>query len=413
MLFRNQYFFKSIFNKISEGIIIVDEKQQIIDTNLATDTMFGYQKNYLKKKSINILIPEEYHSKHKIYFKDFLDEGQNKTMGYEQNIHGVKSDGQFFPIEVSLTPFKIFEKKYVLVLVFDISFRVNHERSIRELNSALENKVKKRTAELKATIVKLEKENKKRIKAENETKNALIKEKELNDLKSKFLSMVSHEFKTPLSGILTSAMLISKYKNPEQQDKREAHLKIISEKVHFLNGILDDFLSVEKLEKGKINYMPTKFMVSKIVEEVIYNANTQLKEGQNLIYSEKIDGFELYQDEKVVELILANLVNNAIKYSPEESTIAIKITQDDLNTVFSVKDNGIGIPEKDQKNIFKRYFRADNVLLTQGTGIGLNIVKHHVENLGGSISFASVENKGSEFTFSIPNIAVYEKSFTY
>jgi signal transduction histidine kinase len=130
-----------------------------------------------------------------------------------------------------------------------------------------------------------------------------------------------------------------------------------------------------------------------------------LKYGQQINYPDNIDGFSLYQDEKIIELALSNVVNNAIKYSSENTIIDISITQNDTTTTVKIKDNGIGIPEKEQKNIFNRYFRAENALLVQGTGIGLNIVKNHVENLKGSISFESLENEGPTFTLEIPNKA--------
>src|SRR5690606_2062992 len=301
-----------------------------------------------------------------------------------------------------LTPFEAYGEKYIMALIIDISQRKKQEQKI---NNELEGEIQARTRELNVTITKLKKENTKRLKAENEVKEALKKEIELNDLKTKFLSMVSHEFKTPLSGILTSAILLSKYKLTEQQDKRDTHIETIKEKVHFLNGILNDFLTIEKIESGKMNYMPAEFKLSKVVDEVIYNANMELKEGQQIKYPENIDAYMLFQDEKVIELILSNLIHNAAKYSPENTTITITVKQTPKNTIFTIKDQGIGIPDKDQKNIFKRYFRAENALLSQGTGIGLNIVKQHIDNLGGQISFKSKENTGTQFTFSIPNKA--------
>jgi len=128
-----------------------------------------------------------------------------------------------------------------------------------------------------------------------------------------------------------------------------------------------------------------------------------LKEGQKINYPKDIDSISLYQDEKIVELALSNLVHNALKYSSENSIIDIAISQGDKKTIFKIKDNGIGIPKKDQSNIFSRYFRAENALLTQGTGIGLNIVKDHLENLNGKIYFESSEQKGSLFTIELPN----------
>jgi len=276
----------------------------------------------------------------------------------------------------------------------------------------LEKKVSERTSELQTMVEELKQVNqerdveiKKRIEAQNRTQNALKKEKELNELKTKFLSLVSHEFKTPLSGILTSAMLLGKYKLTEQQERRDKHIKTIVDKVHYLNNILNDFLSIEKLETGKIKYNFSTFKISKVVNEVVYNANMLLKDGQKINYPENIDYYSMYQDEKTVELALSNLVHNAIKYSSENTEIDIQITQDAKNTTFIVIDNGIGIPAHEQKRIFNRYFRAENALLTQGTGIGLNIVKSHLENLNGTISFKSEERKGSAFTFVLPNEA--------
>jgi signal transduction histidine kinase len=299
-----------------------------------------------------------------------------------------------------------------MALVIDISIRKQQELELQELNLKLEKKVEKRTQalstmveELKIVNAERDAEIKKRKEAQNKTKNALKKEKELNELKTKFLSLVSHEFKTPLSGVLTSAMLLGKYKLTEQQEKRDKHIKTISDKVHYLNNILNDFLSIEKLETGKISYKFSTFKVSKVVNEVVYNANMLLKEGQKINYPENIDDYSMFQDEKTVELALSNLVHNAIKYSSENTIIDFQIKQDKINTTFKIKDNGIGIPIHDQKLIFNRYFRAENALLTQGTGIGLNIVKSHLENLGGTIYFESEENKGSLFTFIIPNKA--------
>jgi hypothetical protein len=236
-----------------------------------------------------------------------------------------------------------------------------------------------------------------------ELKIALKKEIELNELKTKFLSLVSHEFKTPLSGILTSAMLLKKYNLLEQQDKRDKHIDTITNIVNNLNNILNDFLSVEKLEAGKVTYHFKTFKLSKVLNEVIYNSNMLLKDGQKIKYPENIDDMSLLQDEKILELTLSNIVHNAIKYSPENGHIDIDISQNKHHTIFKIKDQGIGIPDADQKNIFNRYFRAENVLTIQGTGIGLNIVKNHIENLGGSLNFISQEHVGSTFTITLPN----------
>ncbi|MCX7546717.1 PAS domain S-box protein [Xanthomarina sp. F1114] len=247
----------------------------------------------------------------------------------------------------------------------------------------------------------------------HELQEALKNEKELNELKTKFLSLVSHEFKTPLSGILTSAMLLKKYTLEDQQDKRDKHINTISNIVNNLNNILNDFLSVEKLESGRVSYQFKTFKLSKVLNEVVYNSNMLLKDGQKIKYPENIDELSMLQDERVLDLTLSNIIHNAIKYSPENSNIAIEVTQDELVTVFQIRDEGVGIPKDDQKNIFNRYFRAENVLTTQGTGIGLNIVKSHIENLGGTISFTSKQNIGSIFTITLPNRPLSETPINF
>jgi signal transduction histidine kinase len=198
-------------------------------------------------------------------------------------------------------------------------------------------------------------------------------------------------------------MLLGKYKLSEQQEKREKHLKTITNKVHYLNNILNDFLSIEKFETGNIQYKCSEFLISKVVNEVVYNANMLLKEGQVINYPDDIEDLTLFQDEKIIELALSNLINNAIKYSRENQSIDIVIKQTQTSTSFTIIDHGIGIPDSEQKNIFNRYFRAENALNVQGTGIGLNIVKSHIENLGGAITFESAEDIGSTFTFTVPN----------
>lgn len=499
MFQQDQEIFNILLDSVSEGVVVVDEHQNIVEVNKAGERMFGYNENELSGKPLNILIPQIYHAKHDAHVKGFVKENAQRRMGHGRDIFGTKKDGSIFPIEAILNPFRIYGRNFIMALVIDITERKKLEQekihlvniileSLNEIyvfdaktlkfvnaNRGAQKNIGYSLEELKAMtpldfkpdltevqfrkeIEKLNKNNIEKIEYETihqrksgstypvnvhlqrsqlgdrdvfvaiiiditeqknyterlektvairteELQTALSTEKELNELKTKFLSMVSHEFKTPLSGILTSTILLNKYKLTEQQEKREKHIQTITDKVQYLNTILNDFLSVEKLEKGKINYKYSNFNLSKVLNEVIYNANMLLKDGQHINYPENIDHLSLYQDEKIVELALSNIIYNAIKYSSENTVIDIDISQNENTTIFKVIDNGIGIPEKDQKNIFNRYFRAENALLIQGTGIGLNIVKDHLENLNGSIAFESIEHKGSTFIIELPNKA--------
>ena len=405
----NKNVFNLLFQSASEGIIVVNSKQVVVAANNAASRMFGYEEGELVDQDLNVLIPKKYHHSHHRHFNKFLDESEKRQMGHGRDLHGVKKDGTLFPVEAGLNPFQIDGEEFVMSLVIDITVRKEAQEQIKELNTQLEEKIKKRTQELRESVedlknlnLDLEEEIKRRKEAEKKIKDALQKEKELSELKTKFLSLVSHEFKTPLSGILTSATLAEKYTKEEQQEKREKHLVTIRNKVHYLNNILNDFLSIERLDSGRGQYKFSNFGLKRLINEVVYNANITLKDGQEIIYPKDIEDIELYMDEKILELILSNLLGNAIKYSPENTLIKFRVKFDEKLIVFEVEDQGRGIPEKDQKHIFERYFRAENALLDQGTGIGLNIAKTHLENLGGAIEFTSQENKGTRFTVKVP-----------
>ncbi|TBW28005.1 PAS domain-containing sensor histidine kinase [Gramella sp. KN1008] len=394
--------FNVLFQAASEGIIVVNSKQIVVAANKAAEAMFGYEEGELTDKHLDILIPKEYHHSHHTHFNNFLDKSEKRQMGHGRDLHGVKKDGTRFPVEAGLNPFTMDGQDYVMSLVIDITLRQEAEKQIKELNTQLEDKIRIRTRELRETVENLEEEIRRRTEAERKIKDALHKEKELNELKTKFLSLVSHEFKTPLSGILTSATLTEKYTREDQQPKREKHLVTIRNKVHYLNNILNDFLSIERLDSGKGQYKFTTFSLKRLINEVVYNANITLKDGQEIVYPRDLDDISLHQDEKILELILSNLLGNAIKYSPENTVIKFDVRLEGDTIIFDVEDQGRGIPEKDQKHIFERYFRAENALLDQGTGIGLNIAKAHLENLNGSIHFTSKENVGTRFTVVLP-----------
>jgi len=402
--------FETLFEAISEAVIVVDEFQKIRIVNSSVKKIYGYEKDELLEKPLETLIPGEHKKRYIEFFKIFFSHQKKRQIGEGTDLYALHKNNTIFPIEMGLNPFEMKGELYVMILIVDITVRKQKNLEILTLNTKLENIVKERTHKLSDTVDKLEKinqqldeENKKRIEAENTAKVTLKKERDLNELQTKFLSMVSHEFKTPLTGISVSTMLLKKYTLTKQQKKREKYISIINGKVHYLNSILNNFLSIEKLEKKEIRYDITTFSIKDVIDEVINGANLLFKEGQEVICTSDFDGISITQDKKIIELTISNLISNAIKYSLENTTIFIAAAQDKKSTTIRIIDKGFGIPEKDQKNIFKRYFRAENVLLIEGTGIGLNIVKKHLENLGGQLEFKSEYNVGTTFTVTIPN----------
>ena len=361
-----------IFNDSLNEIYVFDAETLLIThANFGAQRSSGYKLVELTEMTPLGLMPEFSEKKYRDLLQPILNNSRKKVEF--ETIHRRK-DQTTYPVEVHLQSSSLDNRTLVVAMIMDITHR-------KDYTQRLENTVKDRTEQLR---------------------EALAKEKELGELKTKFLSLVSHEFKTPLSAILTSSTLVGKYTKTDQQDKRDKHLKSIAAEVQHLTTILNDFLSVERLEQGKEIYKMSEFYLSKVVNEVIYSANMLLKTGQCIDYPLNIEEVRVFQDEKIVALTLTNLLHNAIKYSPENTTIYLMVDINDHSITFRVRDEGCGIPKNDQKHIFERYFRAENVLTTQGTGIGLNIVKTHLENLGGSISFVSEENKGSEFTAVLP-----------
>ena len=235
-------------------------------------------------------------------------------------------------------------------------------------------------------------------KAEDEIFKSLSKEKELNELKSRFVSMASHEFRTPLSTILSSASLINRYQLETDQEKREKHTERIKGNVQNLTMILNDFLSLEKLDADQIRTNFTTFDLGEFMVEIREELETLKKSDQTLVCSSTLASCDIHSDKFMIQNILNNMVSNAIKYSGNDSLIEMKLSEVKDKICIQIADNGRGVSKADQKHLFKRFFRASNAGTEQGTGLGLHIVKRYVELLEGSISFESEIDKGTTFT---------------
>jgi PAS domain S-box-containing protein len=237
-------------------------------------------------------------------------------------------------------------------------------------------------------------------KVEEELREALNKERELGELKSRFVSMASHEFRTPLSTILSSASLSAQYTLTEQQDKREKHYQKIKSSVTSLTGILNDFLSLSRLEEGRVDvhYEDVDFNI--FCMEMAEEINPVLKQGQHIFVKHSHESMVLTMDKKLMKMILINLLTNASKYSDEGAEIHCIVKKDNNALEIDIIDQGIGIPDEDKPHMFDRFFRASNAMNIKGTGLGLNIVKRYVELMGGTIKFKSELGKGSTFTVS-------------
>jgi signal transduction histidine kinase/FixJ family two-component response regulator len=238
--------------------------------------------------------------------------------------------------------------------------------------------------------------------AEEQIRQALDKANELSDMKSRFISMASHEFRTPLSTILSSLNLMVKYHELNDKTKFKSHAVKIKSAITNLTEILEYFLSVEKLDSGHFKIEPDSFDLVDFISLHIADVKDILKERQRIVSQLSPHYLQIHHDKKLIRTILQNLISNAIKYSPENGEIRISLTNDKNNFLLTVSDSGIGIPEKEQNHLFERFYRAQNAVNIQGTGIGLNIIKKYIELIGGNITFTSELNQGTTFKVNLP-----------
>lgn len=240
-----------------------------------------------------------------------------------------------------------------------------------------------------------------RKQAEAEIRNALEREKELNELKSRFVSIASHEFRTPLATILSSAQLIENYSQKWSDEKKVSHLHRIQNSVRHMTELLNDVLLINKAEVGKLEFNPIPISLSGFCQEIIEDIQLTSTDHK-IVFEDKSQCEIINADQKLLRHILTNLLSNAIKYSPSKENVYFDLDDRDNNIIFKVRDEGIGIPEKEQGEIFTSFNRASNVGTISGTGLGLSIIKRSVDLHGGHIELDSTLGVGTTFTIKLP-----------
>ncbi len=408
--------FREIFQTSAEGIIMIDMTGKILLANPISEKMFGFDPETMVGHTIEDLLPVRYRGKHLDFRKQFNEHPEPRRMGIGRDLKALRLDGTEFPVEISLSFTNINNQVLSIAFITDISLRKIAEDAIKrseeqliEYAAELEKKVKSRTEALNLSVQKLEILNKDlqqqilvRQRAEEETRKALERERELNELKSKFVSIASHEFRTPLSAILSSTSLIQQYHLRGEMTKMDKHISRVKSSVHHLTSILNDFLSLGKLEEGRIEVATEQVSLLAFFEEIKEEIKSTLKEEQQLVILFTQPELSFQSDPRILRGILFNLVSNASKYSDSGKSIHLSATYTDDSVTVEVRDTGIGIPQHEVKHVFERFFRASNSSNIQGTGLGLNIVKRYIDLLKGTISFTSELGKGSSFTIILP-----------
>ncbi|CAG0932307.1 Sensor histidine kinase WalK [Thermoflexales bacterium] len=241
-----------------------------------------------------------------------------------------------------------------------------------------------------------------RIQAEEEMRHALEQERELSNLKSRFVSLTSHEFRTPLTTILSSAEMLEHYSARWSAERRQEHLQRIQASVKYMTGLLDDVLVVAKAEANRLEFVPGPLDLLKFCRDLLEEFELMDQANHTLIFKGEAECALVSMDEQLLRHIFSNLLSNALKYSPQGSTIRFDLTCQAGQAVFQIQDHGLGIPPEDQARLFETFHRARNVRNIAGTGLGLTIVKRSVDLHGGTIEVVSQVDRGTTVTVNLP-----------
>lgn len=386
--------FGALFDYANIGILVTNSRGEIIMINDFALEQFGYSREELLGHTVEQLLPSRVRDRHIGHRERYVASPQSRPMGIGMDLHAIRKDGSEFPVEISLSHYQNEEGTFVIAYINNITARKQAEANIERLNNELEQMVEERTVQLRKALELLE-------VSTAELTQALGKEKELSELKSRFVSLASHEFRTPLSTILSSAFLVKQYAGEEDQAKRNKHIQRIVSSVNLLTDILNDFLSVGKIEEGKIQVRAINFDINELLHNVIQEMQGIIKEGQQVDYRH-FGTPEVTLDPSLFKHIVMNLLGNAIKFSGNDTTIQMRTYREEEEFRLVVADKGIGMSPEDQQHLFERFYRGANVSNIQGTGLGLHIVSKYSELMNGSISCESELGKGTTFTITFP-----------
>ncbi|WP_442795873.1 PAS domain-containing sensor histidine kinase [Pelobium manganitolerans] len=386
-----QALLNAIIENAIDGIITIDDRGLVESINPSGCRLFGYEASEVLGKNISMLMPEPDASRHDGYLERYQKTKVPHIIGIGREVKGLKKNGEVFPFRLAVSEVQYAGRKVYSGIIHDLTRQKNAEEQLLLYTNKLEVLVEDRTVELQSLVKQIQ-------DAKEEVSISLEKERELNQLKSRFVSMASHEFRTPLSSIQLSASLIDKYTQEYQNQNIQKHINKIKNAVGNLATILNDFLSLERLETGVVTPLPEEVDLVKFSEEITEELQMVAKQNQSIIYQHTGTKRMVKTDINLLKNCIINLIANAIKYSGENTFIEFNTEITDTNYYITIKDNGIGIPVSEQKHLFEAFFRAHNTGSIPGTGLGLNIVDRYIKLMFGRIEFKSEENKGTTFT---------------
>lgn len=406
------------FIQTIQDVVIIINRQGIIQfCNPSIKEVLGYEPDELVGQNVSVLMGYPHKSRHDAYLHQHNTTGVKKIIGIGREVIAIHKNGEKIPVRLNVSPLEIDGEHLYMGMLYDLTNHQSLKKHIATINTGLEAEIEARNQDLTKALDELTKNRlvleqkiietqlaeERLLAAQKNIEKALKKERELNELKTRFISTASHEFRTPLSSILSSASLIERYTTTETNKNRLKHVNRIKSSVQNLTEILNDFLSLSKLEEGKVAIGRQLFNLEDVIINIIEEISVSAKKNQTFDYQHTGDNNLIHSNLQSVKNILINLLSNAVKYSGEQSSVYIRSNVTEAGVLIEVQDEGMGIPPEQQPFLFTRFFRADNATNIQGTGLGLFIVQKYLENLNGSISFTSELNKGTTFSINIPN----------
>jgi len=392
-LTQSQRELKTIIDSVLAGIIVYDEKtSKIIRVNPIAQELINLEESkLLGKNALDFLSETE------------LINNSNKINQTKNSYESILLDKNKTEIPIIRTTNRLFltNKNVIIESFVDISEIKKYEVALKESNLSLEQRIKNRTEDLQLLIQKLKIEVAERERAEKELKRLFEKEKELNELKSKFVNLVSHEFRTPLTIIKSSTQMFQKFGEKLNSDEKEYYYRRIIKTVDYLNDLIENSLFIGKNENKNydmnINHINVHQFFVNLIEDFINGLETKRN-----IFLTNNKQYEITSDERLLFLICNNLITNAHKYSPIEKEIIVEYYVSENNLIIKITDFGIGIPDEEQSKVFSQFYRGSNIGNVVGTGLGLAVVKESIEKLNGYINMKSEVGFGTTFELSIP-----------
>lgn len=392
---------EAIIENAIDGLITIDHAGTIESINPSACTLFHYSEEEMVGNNISMLMPQPDRSQIGSYLFNQKKYEGTSGIGLHRELIGLKKDGCQFPFQLGFTELKYSGRIIYAGFIHDLTKERDAEIKLQDNTASFEEQVEERTKSLRNSLNTLQ-------KTQDELNHSLDKEIELSQLKSRFVSIASHEFRTPLSMVQLSASLIDSYADTMDSQSIRKHVVKIKDAVNNITAILNDFLSLEKLDSGMVRVKNNSFNLAEMAGELADEMQVAIKGNQKIIFKHRGAETMVNLDQNLLKNCMVILIDNAIKYSGPDTEIHFYTKINEKNCTVRICDNGMGIPVSEQKHLFQPFFRANNTGKISGNGLGLSILSRYTALMNGKVSFTSRVNRGTLFTLTFLNTNRHE-----